>query len=108
MNVPHSLALIAVIAAVTAALRFLPFLLFPAGKPLPPVLMYMGKVLPGATMGMLLVYCLRNTKITQAPHGIPELIACALTACVYLWKRNVLASIVTGTAVYMILVQVVF
>ena len=59
-------------------------------------------------MGLLVVYCLRNVSIVEAPHGLPELISIAVLAALHLWKRNVLLSIGVGTALYMVLVQVVF
>ena len=65
--------LVAVMAAVTILLRFLPFWVF-KGKT-PAYITYLGKVLPPAIIGMLVIYCLRNTSIQAAPHGLPELIA---------------------------------
>ncbi|MBQ9133706.1 MAG: branched-chain amino acid transporter permease [Clostridia bacterium] len=103
----HSVWLIAVIAAVTALLRFLPFLIF-GSRETPTFVTYLGKVLPYAVMGMLVVYCLRNISFVASPHGIPELLSVALVALLHLWKRNTLLSIIGGTACYMVLVQVVF
>ena len=103
----HSAALVAVIAAVTIALRFLPFLIF-RGRETPQFIAYLGKVLPYAIMGMLVVYCLRGTNLLSAPHGIPELIATALVVGLHIWKKNTLLSIIAGTACYMLLVQLVF
>jgi branched-subunit amino acid transport protein AzlD len=57
---------------------------------------------------MLVIYCLRNTSIQAAPHGLPELIAAAVVIGLQAWKRNALASILTGTAAYMMMVQLVF
>ena len=88
--------------------RFLPFLLFPDNKPIPKVVEYLGRTLPAAMMGLLVVYCLRNVDIAAAPHGLPELIALAVVTALHLWKRNVLLSIGAGTVVYMLLVQLVF
>lgn len=103
----HPVWLIAVIAAVTALLRFLPFCIF-AGRETPTFVTYLGKVLPFAVMGMLVIYCLRNISFFASPHGIPELISVALVAVLHLWKRNTLLSIIGGTACYMLLVQSVF
>lgn len=88
--------------------RFTPFILFPEGKKHPEVITYLGKVLPPAMMGLLIVYCLRNVSITAAPHGLPELIAIICVVILHLWRRNPLLSIGVGTAIYMVLVQVVF
>ena len=102
---------LAIVGAVTLGAiitRFLPFLLFPDSKPVPKVVEYLGRTLPAAMMGLLVVYCLRNVDIVAAPHGIPELIALAAVTALHLWKRNVLLSIGVGTALYMVLVQAVF
>lgn len=100
-------AMTAVAAAMTVVLRFLPFWVL-GQRRTPAYVEYLGRVLPYAIMGMLVVYCLRNTSIHTAPHGLPELISCALVAGLHLWKRNTLISIVGGTACYMLLVQLVF
>ena len=108
MDKLHSIAMIATIALVTAALRFLPFLIFRNSTKMPAFLTYLGKVLPYAIMGMLVVYCLKGIQLTAAPFGIPELLSCLVVAALHLWKRNTLLSIGLGTAFYMILVQVLF
>lgn len=104
----HSLALIAVMAAVTALLRFLPYLLFPEGKQAPKVITYLSGVLPSAVIGMLVVYCFKDVHPLSGSHGLPELIALAAVAGSYVWKRNTLLSVLGGTVVYMVLVQAVF
>ena len=104
----HAAALIAVMAAVTVLLRFAPFWIFRDGKTAPPAVERLGTLLPGATMAMLVVYCLRNVSLAAAPHGLPELIAGALTVGLHLWRRNTLLSIIAGTVCYMVLVQNVF
>ena len=92
----------------TMATRFRPFLLFPASKPTPRYVQYLGRVLPYAVMGLLLIYCLKEVRITAWPYGIPELIGLAVTAALQLWRKNMLLSIAAGTVLYMALVQVVF
>lgn len=104
----YLLALIAVAAVVTAATRFLPFLIFGNGKKTPQIIVYLGKVLPYAIMGMLVVYCMKSVSFVKAPFGLPELIACAAVAVLHIWKRNTLLSIAVGTVGYMLLVQFVF
>ena len=104
----HSFLLIMVCGIVTVALRALPFLLFPAGKETPPLIRYLSGVLPSAVMGMLVVYCLKSVSITKAPHGLPEFLAIAAVVLVHKWKHNMLLSILGGTLLYMVLVQVVF
>ena len=98
--------LVAVMAAVTVLLRFLPFLVF--RRHTPKYILYLGKVLPPAIIGMLVVYCLRDVSVTEKPFGIPELIAAACVVGLHVWKRSAIISILGGTAVYMILIQMVF
>ena len=104
----HDILLIAIVALVTIGLRFLPFLIFRENRTTPPIIAYLGQILPFAIMGMLVVYCLKDVVITAAPFGIPELIGCAIVALLHLWKRNTLLSIGAGTLCYMLLVQFVF
>lgn len=108
MNNLHAALLIAVVALVTIALRFLPFLVFGENRRTPPLIAYLGQVLPYAIMGMLVVYCLKDVTLTTAPFGIPELLGCAVVALLHLWKRNTLLSIGAGTVCYMLLVQFIF
>ena len=106
INVGQSLAIIGVTAAVTALIRFLPFLIFHKGTPKP--ILYLGEVLPFAVMGMLVVYCLKNTSFISAPYGAPELLAILFVVIVHKWKHNTLLSVAGGTICYMLLVQMVF
>ena len=108
MTDTFAIATIAVCALVTAGLRFLPFLIFGENRKTPGIVAYLGKVLPFAIMGMLVVYCLKDVSITSTPFGIPEAIGCAAVAALHVWKRNTLLSIGIGTVVYMILEQFVF
>lgn len=108
MNNMSVLAMILVIALVTAALRFLPFVIFGGGRKVPRFVSYLGRVLPYSIMAMLVVYCLKGISIIKAPFGLPELISVALVAVLHVWKRNTLLSIVVGTVCYMVLVQVMF
>lgn len=104
----HSIWIIVVAALVTAATRFLPFLVFGRGKQTPDIIVYLGKVLPYAIMGMLVVYCLKDVNFLAFPHGIPELLGCVAVAVLHIWKRNTLLSIGVGTVFYMVLVQFIF
>lgn len=108
MDKLHSVLIIAVAAAVTMGLRFLPFLIFGENRKTPPLVAYLGRVLPFAIMGMLVVYCLKDMNLTAAPFGVPEIIGCAVVAGLHVWKRNTLLSIGAGTVCYMLLVQFVF
>lgn len=108
MTLTEQLITIAMLVLGTMTTRFLPFLLFPAGKPTPKYIQYLGKVLPTAAFGMLIIYCLKNVSLFSGSHGLPEFIAIAVTAGLHLWKRQMLLSIAGGTVLYMFLVQVVF
>ena len=103
----HAAALVAVVALVTIFLRFLPFLIF-RNRTSPAFITYLGKVLPFAIMGMLVVYCLRNISFSAMPFGIPEVISVALVVGLHVWKKNTLLSIISGTVCYMLLVQFIF
>ena len=104
----HGILIVAIAALVTMALRFLPFVIFGENRQTPPLVSYLGKVLPFAIMGMLVVYCLKDVDVMAAPFGIPEAIGCAVVALLHVWKRSTLLSIGAGTVCYMLLVQLVF
>ena len=107
VSITQSVIIILVCAACTFAERLLPFLIFRKGSS-SPIVSYLGKVLPGAIMATLVVYCLRMTNFTNANGFLPQLIAVGVTALLHLWKRNTLISVFAGTVVYMCLVQFVF
>lgn len=108
MTLEQQIITIFMVVLATVATRFLPFLLFPAGKETPKYIIYLGKVLPGAVFGLLVVYCLKDVSIFSASHALPELIAILTTVFVHLWKRQMPLSIAVGTLCYMLLVQFVF
>lgn len=98
--------LVAVMAIVTMLLRFLPFIVFT--KNTPEYISYLGRVLPAALIGMLVIYCLKDVPVLSSPHGLPELIAALSVIGLQVWKRNSLISILTSTVIYMLLIQLVF
>ena len=106
MTIAEQIITIAMCTLGTMAARFLPFLVFRQSTP--KYIQYLGKVLPGAIFGMLIVYCLRSVSVTEYSWGLPELIAGAATVGIHLWKRSMLLSIAAGTVIYMLLVQFVF
>ncbi len=108
MTLTEQLITIAMVVLGTMITRFLPFLVFPAGKPTPKYIQYLGKVLPGAVFGLLVVYCLKDVSLLAGSHGLPEAISIALVVAVHLWKRQMLLSIASGTLCYMLLAQLVF
>lgn len=104
----QSLILIGLIALGTQITRALPFILFPESKETPRYIIYLGKVLPYAAMGLLVVYCIKNVSFLSSPYGLPEAIAVLCVVLLHLWKKNTLLSIGGGTVVYMVLVQLIF
>ncbi len=104
----QAVGIILAVAAGTQLTRWLPFWLFPEKKAPPPVVVDLGRILPPAMMGLLVVYCLRSTPVLQAPYGAPEALGVAAVVLLHGWKGNMLLSIAGGTAVYMLLVQAVF
>lgn len=108
MNVMQQIIIIGMVVLGTMTTRFLPFLLFPAGKTTPKYIQYLGRVLPAAVFGLLVIYCLKDVSILTGSHGIPELISIIVVMGLHLWKRQMLLSIAGGTICYMLLVQFVF
>ncbi|MBE6894656.1 MAG: branched-chain amino acid transporter AzlD [Ruminococcaceae bacterium] len=99
---------IALLTAGTMLTRFLPFIIFREKAEVPKFVQYLGNALPAAIFSMLVVYCLKNVQLLSGSHGLPEFISIAFTTALHLWKRQILISIAGGTAVYMLLVQMVF
>ena len=108
MKTSYIWLLAAVVALVTALIRFLPFCIFGGGRKTPPVVEKLGRVLPYAVMGMLVVYCLKGVEFSTLSGFLPALIATLVVVGLHLWKRNTLISIVCGTISYMLMVQLVF
>ncbi|MBQ8869616.1 MAG: branched-chain amino acid transporter permease [Oscillospiraceae bacterium] len=108
MTLTQQIITIALCILGTMATRFLPFIVFSGNKPTPKYIQYLGKALPAAIFGMLIVYCLKDVNILAFSFGIPELIAIVLVVALHLWKRQMLLSIAGGTVCYMLLVQLVF
>ena len=108
MTFSQQIITIILVAAGTMLTRFLPFLLFPGDRPTPPYVRYLGKVLPSAVFGLLIIYCLKNVSLFSGSHGIPELLSICVVAGLHLWKRQMLLSIAGGTVFYMLLVQFLF
>ena len=108
MKIWQMLILVAAMALGSLLLRAAPFLLFPAHRPTPRYVLFLGKYLPFAIMGLLIVYCLKAVSLIHYPFGLPEAIALLYVAAIHIWRKNTLLSIGTGTVLYMLLVQVVF
>lgn len=107
MTLQEQIITIAVVAFGTILTRALPFIVFPRGKSAPKYIQYLGRVLPMAVVGMLVVYCLKDVDFLSGTHGLPEGIAILAVMGLHLWKRQMLLSIAGGTVVYMLLIQIV-
>lgn len=108
MSVTQHIITIAMIVLGTMLTRFIPFIAFPSDKPTPKYIQYLGKVLPAAVIGLLVIYCFKDVRLTTGNHGIPEFIGAAIVVVLHFWKKNMFLSIATGTIAYMFLVQMVF
>ena len=104
MTTTQSIITILVVVLGTMLTRFLPFLIFSEKKTPPPIITYLGTVLPYAVIGLLVVYCLKDAVFTSF-HGLPELISISFIVVLHKWKKNTLLSIGVGTVLYMVLVQ---
>ena len=100
---------IAMGTAATMLTRFLPFVVFSSRDQQPPEgVRYLGRVLPAAIFGMLIVYCLKGVTPFSGSHGIPEALALLATIALHKWKHQTLLSVAGGTFCYVLLVQLVF
>lgn len=107
MTTQQQIITIIILAVITFMTRALPFLVFPAGKPTPKYIQYLGKALPLAVFGMLVVYCLKDVQWLDGSHGIPEILGIAAVVLMHLWRRQLFLSMAVGTAVYMILIRLI-
>lgn len=99
---------ILMMVAGTVVTRFLPFWIFPDDKEISPYITYLGRVLPYAVIGLLVVYCLKDAAAASWPYALPEALSIIGIVCLHVWRRNTLLSIGAGTVLYMFLIQVVF
>ncbi|OWR27722.1 branched-chain amino acid transporter AzlD [Saccharibacillus sp. O23] len=105
MTVIQQVMIVAIVVLGTMATRFLPFLVFPPGKPTPDYVRYLGRVLPAAAIGLLVVYSLKDVNVLAGSRGLPELVSVAVVVWLHLWKKNMFLSIAAGTVLYMILIR---
>ncbi|MFP4697344.1 MAG: branched-chain amino acid transporter permease [Eubacteriales bacterium] len=108
MNNSYTLIAILIMAIITFITRVAPFIIFRNYKRTPKYVVYIGKYLPPAVIAMLIIYCLKDINLLAFPFGIPEMIGIAVVALLHIWKRNNLISIIGGTIIYMIQVQIIF
>lgn len=108
MTLTEQIITIGMVVLGTLITRFAPFIIFPAQKQAPEFILYLGRVLPSAVFGMLIIYCLKDVSVFSGFHAVPELISIAVVVCLHLWKRQMLLSIAGGTVCYMMLLRFVF
>lgn len=97
--------IVIVIAAITFLTRALPFALFTKTQASHPYISFLGRYLPMAIIGMLVVYCFKDISPLKPPYAVSELVATLTVLLLHLYKRNLLLSIVAGTGIYMLLIQ---
>lgn len=107
MTASQQLITVAAVVLGTLITRFLPFLLFPAGRETPPYVQYLGKALPPAVLGMLVIYCYKGVNFMAGNRGLPELLAGAGVVALQLWFKNLFLSLLAGTALYMLLIRLI-
>lgn len=108
MSLMEQVITICMVILGTMITRFLPFFIFTSDKTTPKYVQYLGKMLPSAAIGMLVIYCLKDVSLLKGSHALPELISIMVVVLLHLWKRQMLISIAGGTIFYMILVQLIF
>ena len=108
MTLTQQLITIFLCSLATVLMRFLPFAVFSSDKETPAYIRYLGTALPSAIFAMLVVYCLKDVDLLRGSHGLPELLAVAVTVSLHLWKRKTLLSIAVGTLAYMLLLHFAF
>jgi len=86
--------------------RALPFVVFRDASHLPGIIEYLGKVLPAAMMGLLVIYCFKDINITKVSEIVPAIAASLAVVGLHVWKRNTVLSISIGTVLYMVLIRI--
>ena len=107
MTLSQQIITIALCVLGTMTTRFLPFLVFSENRRTPAFITYLGRWLPSAVFGMLVVYCLKNVSFLTGTHGLPEIVAILATVLLHLWQRKMLLSIAGGTACYMVILHII-
>jgi branched-subunit amino acid transport protein AzlD len=108
MTLMERCLIIATVILGTMITRFLPFIIFPADRPVPVFVHYLGKMLPSSALGLLVIYSMKDVNLLAPDHGIPEILSVLVVALLHIWRRNMLISIAGGTVLYMLMVQLMF
>jgi branched-subunit amino acid transport protein AzlD len=93
---PYIAGALAVAIAITVALRVTPFVVKNAIDQAP-LLIDVGRWMPLGAIAILACYCLTRIDYLGTNHGLPQLIAVAVTVTTHLWRRNAVLSILIGT-----------
>ncbi|MCW8376080.1 branched-chain amino acid transporter permease [Streptomyces justiciae] len=101
----YAVAAVLVSAAVTWALRALPFAVL-APLRASATVRHLSTRMPAGVMVILVVYCLRDLSVSSV-GALAPLSALAATIGLHLWRRNALLSILGGTAAHVVLVSAV-
>ena len=108
MTITQEILTVGAVVLGTMTTRFLPFIIFPANKPIPKYIQYLGRVLPFSVIGMLIIYCLKDVSLITNPFALSEIIAILGIVALHKWQHSMLLSISGGTILYMLLVQFIF
>lgn len=102
----YLILLIVLMFGITIVTRFLPFWIQDVFKR-SLLLRRVGDYLPSVIMLLLLLNSLKGVNWTTAPYGLSELVCLALAASLYIWRRNLLLSLVSSAIIYLFLVNFV-
>ncbi len=105
MTLTEQIITVAMCVLGTVLTHFLPFWIFSENRTTPAFVQYLGRYLPAAVFGMLVVYCLKDVDFVHGNHGIYEIIGIAFTVILHLWRRQMMLSMAGGTICYMLLIQ---
>ena len=100
----NMLIITVICALITFLERALPFLVS-GGKKVPETVRRLGKILPSAIIAALVVYCVKDAAYGFTGDLIPLLVASAVTVGLHLLKGNTFLSIAGGTAVCVLLMN---
>lgn len=108
MNTTQVFVSILMMVIATQLTRWLPFLIFPEQKAQPKWLNFLSERLPYASLGLLVMYALKDVQLTRVPYGVSELISLSFITVIHTKYHNTLLSIGLGSLLYLILFNFVF
>ena len=102
-DISYLLFVMLVMTVATYATRLTPFMLFSRGQE-KALINFIAKNTPPMIMTILVIYMLKGVNYLSF-EGIYTFIAILVTVVFHLYRRNALLSIIAGTVVYMVAVQ---